>query len=341
MALTRVLLPPLLLCATRAAGGAQHPLLAPSAQPAPPIGAVTNGTCGHTDWSLACDTASRGAFDARKEGIKDLAGCVARVKQCKQGAFASFSVDHNDCSWYSTCDGWPRLEDATLYQTEKVRGPPPPPGSSPSPPVSVEIDWTKETRRTSTAATVEVDVMPFLARQPETDPYIKGHCASRPDPVLSTVRRVSQLPIDRLDCAIPTDGGPFDKYYSALSNLNASYVRFAPWCPNPRLVVPELTPPDCTGTSPATNWNSTFFYQLMTDFMTAVCGPDAVHGSCDRLSVIQQLSTMPSWMYGNERRSSHSKQQHVRPQPTEPIAHCVYGRIVQVRRWDGPGGSAC
>lgn len=195
MALTRVLLPPLLLCATRAAVGSQHPLLvpsAPSAPPAPPapIGAVINGTCGHTDWSLACDTASRGAFDARKEGIKDLAGCVARVKQCKQGAFASFSVDHNDCSWYATCDGWPRLEDATLYQTEKVRGPLPPPGSSPSPPVSVEIDWTKEKRRTSTAATVEVDVMPFLARQPETDPYIKGHCASRPDPVLSTVRRV-------------------------------------------------------------------------------------------------------------------------------------------------------
>ena len=55
-------------------------------------------------------------------------------------------------------------------------------------------------------------------------------------------------------------------------------------------------PPDCTAAKPATNWNSTFFDQLMKDFMTAVCGPDAVHGACDRLSVIQQLSTMPSWM---------------------------------------------
>jgi hypothetical protein len=197
MALTRVLLPPLLLCATavRAQQG-QQALLTPST-PAPalpiPIGAVTNGTCGHTGWSVACDTASRGAFDARKEGIKDLAGCAARVKQCKQGAFASFSVDHNDCSWYSACDGWPRLEDATLYQTERVRGPPPPPGSSPSPPVSIEIDWTKETRRASTAATVEVDVMPFLARQPETDPYVTGHCTSLPDPALSTICRISQL----------------------------------------------------------------------------------------------------------------------------------------------------
>lgn len=181
MALPRLLLLlllPLLLCA--AAGRPQ--LLGPPPPPLPPIGAVTNGSCGHTDWSSACDTASRGAFDARKEGIKDLAGCVARVKQCKQGAFASFSVDHNDCSWYSACDGWPRLEDPTLYQTEKLRGRPPPPGSSPSPPISIKVDWTKETRRTSTAATVEVDVMPFLARQPETDPDIKGHCKWLPDP---------------------------------------------------------------------------------------------------------------------------------------------------------------
>ena len=162
MSLPRVLLPLLLLCATWATAGAQYPLLGSFAAPSlPPVGTVTNGTCGHTDWSVACNTASSGAFDARKEGIKDLAGCVARVNQCKQGAFASFSADHNDCSWYSACDDWPRLEDAALYQTERVRGSPPPPGSTPSPPVSVKIDWTKEMRRTSTAATVEVDVMPF------------------------------------------------------------------------------------------------------------------------------------------------------------------------------------
>ena len=41
----------------------------------------------------------------------------------------------------------------------------------------------------------------------------------------------------------------------------------------------------------------TFFDQLMKDFMTAVCGEGAEAGSCARLSVIQQLSTMPSWMY--------------------------------------------
>jgi hypothetical protein len=63
-------------------------------------------------------------------------------------------------------------------------------------------------------------------------------------------------------------------------------------------VVPELTPPSCTKDKPATNWNSTFLDQLMEDFMTAVCGEDAESGGCHTgRSVIQQLSTMPSWMY--------------------------------------------
>ena len=41
--------------------------------------------------------------------------------------------------------------------------------------------------------------------------------------------------------------------------------------PYPRVVVTELTPPDCTATQPATNWNSTHFDAIMRDFMTAVC----------------------------------------------------------------------
>ena len=92
------------------------------------------------------------------------------------------------------------------------------------------------------------------------------------------------------------DGGPFEAYYTALSNLGAAYVRYAPWFPNPRVVVTELRPSDCTAAKPATNWNSTYFDAIMRDFMAAVCGADAENGSC-KLSVIQQLSTMPSWMY--------------------------------------------
>ena len=70
----------------------------------------------------------------------------------------------------------------------------------------------------------------------------------------------------------------------------------APRFPNPRVVVTELTPSDCTKDKPATNWNSTYFDAIMRDFMAAVCGPNAVQGAC-KLSVVQQLSTMPSWMY--------------------------------------------
>ena len=91
-------------------------------------------------------------------------------------------------------------------------------------------------------------------------------------------------------------GGPFDAYNKALTNLGSEYVRFSPWYPNPRAVVPELRPPDCTPTHPATNWNSTVLDGLMADFMAAVCGPGAAQGAC-KLSVVPQLSTMPSWMY--------------------------------------------
>ena len=76
-----------------------------------------------------------------------------------------------------------------------------------------KVDWTATPQKVaSTASTVEVDVMPFLGRTPE--------------------------------------GGPFDAYFEALSNLGSEYVRYAPWYPYPRVVVTELEPPDCTATKP-------------------------------------------------------------------------------------------
>ena len=123
---------------------------------------------------------------------------------------------------------------------------------------TVKVDWSTEKVTTRTAATIEVDVMPFLGRADW--------------------------------------GGPFNAYYEALANLGAEYVRFAPWFANPRVVVTELSPSDCTATKPASNWNSTFFDGIVRDFMAAVCGPNADTGSC-KLSVVQQLSTMPSYMY--------------------------------------------
>ena len=123
---------------------------------------------------------------------------------------------------------------------------------------TVTIDWSHERLKTRTAATIEVDVMPFLGQT--------------------------------------TFGGPFDAYHKAMAELDAEYVRFAPWTPNPRVTVPELTAPDCNASSPATNWNSTLLDGVMADFFSAVCGEGAAQGACRR-SVIMQLSTMPSWMY--------------------------------------------
>ena len=96
-----------------------------------------------------------------------------------------------------------------------------PAAPAPPPPlrVEVEVDWAVEKVLSRTAATVEVDVMPFLGRADW--------------------------------------GGPFNAYYEALANLGSEYVRYSPWFPNPRVVVAELTRGDCTKTKPATNWNST------------------------------------------------------------------------------------
>ena len=79
-----------------------------------------------------------------------------------------------------------------------------------------------------------------------------------------------------------------------ISFLSLPAVRYSPWFPNPRVVVTELTPSDCTKDKPATNWNSTLMDQIVRDFMAAVCGPDAINGACEK-SVVQQLSTMPSY----------------------------------------------
>lgn len=130
------------------------------------------------------------------------------------------------------------------------------------------VDWAATPLKiASTASTVEVDVMPFLGRErPACEKA--GKCTA----------------------------GPFDAYFEALQNLGAEFVRYAPWYPYPKVVVTELNPPDCTASKPATNWNSTNFDAIMRDFMAAVCGPDAVNGKCKH-SVVQQLSTMPSWLY--------------------------------------------
>jgi len=124
--------------------------------------------------------------------------------------------------------------------------------------IHLTVDWSSSFRTTTTAATVEVDVMPQLARTQNQSGF----------------------------------GG----YMRALQQLGASYVRFAPWFGYPRVVVPEWSQTNCSGAG--SSWNSTLLDGVVADFMTAVCGPHAAAGECaDGLSVAPQLSTMPMWLY--------------------------------------------
>merc|ERR1712176_1751982 len=74
--------------------------------PTPPVGTTGNGTCGATSFGGDCNSAPSGAWDAAKEGIADLAGCVAKAKECRMANFVSFSnvPGNSDCSWYQSCD---------------------------------------------------------------------------------------------------------------------------------------------------------------------------------------------------------------------------------------------
>ena len=124
--------------------------------------------------------------------------------------------------------------------------------------IHLTVDWSSSFRTTTTAAAVEVDVMPQLARTQNQSGF----------------------------------GG----YMRALQQLGASYVRFAPWFGYPRVVVPEWSQTNCSGAG--SSWNSTLLDGVVADFMTAVCGPHAAAGECaDGLSVAPQLSTMPMWLY--------------------------------------------
>jgi hypothetical protein len=139
------------------------------------------------------------------------------------------------------------------------------PASGCSPGVNVSVAWGSPPLRTvSTAATVEVDIMPFLSRTAHNG------------------------------------GGSFSGYFEALRNLGNGYVRFAPWFPYWQVAVLELQEPDCRTGQHVSSWNSTMLDGVLADFMLAVCGPRAAEGECTgNRSVIPQLSTMPAWLYVN------------------------------------------
>eukprot|EP01051_Picozoa_sp_SAG22_P014960 SAG22_NODE_1890_length_3373_cov_1.512523_2_plen_775_part_00 len=128
---------------------------------------------------------------------------------------------------------------------------------------TVGVDWSAPAAVgvTSAAATVEVDVMPFMSRNGGPN---------------RTRDNNSSL------------GGPFEAYFSALQDLGSDYTRFAPWFGYPKTIVAELRRPNCSAGSPVgAGWNSSIMDGILADFMAAN-GPNR--------TVAMQISTVPSWM---------------------------------------------
>lgn len=74
-----------------------------------------------------------------------------------------------------------------------------------------------------------------------------------------------------------------DAAFASLRDLRASYVRYVPWLPYPKLAVAELQPP----THGRTSWDFSLIDPLTVDFLDATRGHP----------VILNFSTMPAWMW--------------------------------------------
>src|SRR5271163_12083 len=60
--------------------------------------------------------------------------------------------------------------------------------------------------------------------------------------------------------------------FNALHELGADYVRYVPWFPYPRMVVPELEPPKDNKTS----WDFSHIDPMLDDFMKATKGHSVI-----------------------------------------------------------------
>ena len=66
-----------------------------------PVGTQGNGTCFPTTYhGPDCDTNPSGYFS----GVSSLAECVAKVKACEMGNYATWGRTDLSCSWYAQCD---------------------------------------------------------------------------------------------------------------------------------------------------------------------------------------------------------------------------------------------
>src|SRR5665213_601907 len=87
-----------------------------------------------------------------------------------------------------------------------------------------------------------------------------------------------------------------DQVWSALKNLHASYVRYVPWLPYPKLAVAELQPP----ADGLTSWDLSLIDPFTIDFFKA--NP--------QLPVIINFSTIPQWMFKTSQPVAYPSNPH-------------------------------
>jgi len=110
-------------------------------------------------------------------------------------------------------------------------------------PQTVTVEWDKVLRTSRTSATLQAVVTPLMA-----------------------------------------NGSPVhDQVWGALKDLHASYVRYVPWLPYPKLAVAELQPPE----NGKTSWDFSLIDPFTIDFFNA--NP--------QVPVIINFSTIPQWMF--------------------------------------------
>ena len=62
------------------------------------------GYCAPTLDPGDCARGAKGGWNSTALGIADLAGCAARCARCARCRYVSFSLLHEDCSWYHSCE---------------------------------------------------------------------------------------------------------------------------------------------------------------------------------------------------------------------------------------------
>ena len=87
-----------------------------------------------------------------------------------------------------------------------------------------------------------------------------------------------------------------DSSFNAIHELGADYVRYVPWFPYPRMVVPELEAPKDNKTS----WDFSNIDPMLDDFMKATEGH----------SVILNFSTLPAWMFKTDKPVTYPADPH-------------------------------